>query len=76
MLDPNFLAQCALHNEAIRREASGCLLCYDRRPMLSREAWFLPAMGDLLIRFGHWLKDRPRRLESEPASLSTLTIIL
>jgi len=76
MLDPNLLARCALHSEAIRREANGRLLCYDRCSMLNRESWFLPALGDLLIRFGHWLKDRPRRLESEPASLSTLTIIL
>ncbi len=76
MLDPNFLARCALQEEAISREASGRWLCFDRCPTLNREAWFLPALGDLLIRLGQWLKDRPRRLESEPASLSTLTIIL
>lgn len=76
MLDPNFLARCALQKEDIRREANGRLLCFDRCPKLSREAWLLPALGDLFIRLGHWLKDRPRRLESEPASLSTLTIIL
>jgi hypothetical protein len=76
MLDPNLLARCALHTEAIRREANGRLLSFDRCPKLSREAWFLPALGDLLIQLGHWLKDRPRRLEAEPASLSTLTIIL
>ena len=77
MLDPNFLARCALQQELLRRPAAPWHLTHSyRQTGLSLASRALPALGDLLIRIGQRLKNAPRHLEAERASLSSLTIIL
>ena len=77
MLDPNFMARCALQQEYLRREAAlDTLLHSSRQPGLSLALRARAALGDLLINTGQRLKNPPRRLETEKASLSSLTIIL
>ena len=77
MYDLQFSDLCALHQEAIAQQAVMAQGLHGlHQPRLSLRQWALPALGDLLIRLGQRLKEAPRRLEAEPASLSSLTIIL
>ena len=77
MYDLQFSDLCALHQEAIARQAATARGLHSRRqPRLSLRTRLLSNLGDLLIRTGQRLKETPRRLEAEPASLSFLTIIL
>jgi hypothetical protein len=77
MLDPNFMARCALQQEFLRREAAlEHLLDSCHQPGLSLGLRVRSALGDLLINAGQRLKNAPRRLETEKASLSSMTIIL
>ena len=77
MYDLQFSDLCELHQEAVTQQAAAARQMHDlRHPSLSLRARLLPALGDLLIRLGQRLKETPRRLEAEPASLSFLTIIL
>jgi hypothetical protein len=77
MYDLNCSELSTLHQEAIRRDAAiACLLSGCRQSKLSLRTRLLPALGDLLIQTGQRLKEAPRRLETETASLSSLTILL
>ena len=72
MFDLDYLQMSSIHQETIRQQAAAARLLHGFR--LPRRS--LPALGDLLIRTGHRLKEAPRRLQAEPASLSSLTITL
>ena len=77
MLDPNFMARCALQQEHLRREAAlDHLLHSTPQPGLSLALRARSALGDLLINAGQRIKSAPRHLEGEKASLSSMTIIL
>lgn len=67
----------ALHLESIQKHAAAArLLRHCHLPKLSLATRIRQDLGDMLIRAGQQLKEAPRRLEAEPASLSSLTIIL
>lgn len=77
MLDPNFVTRCTLQQELLRRESALEHLLYStRQPKPSLSMRLCCALGDLLIHAGQRIKNAPRRLETEKASLSSLTIIL
>ena len=77
MLDPNFLARCALQQEHLRREAAlDHLLHSSPQTGPSLATRVRSALGDLLINAGQRIKSAPRHLEGEKASLSSMTIIL
>ena len=77
MFDLNSFQLNNLHLESIRKHlAAARLLRHCHLPKLSLVARIRLNLGDMLIRAGQRLKEAPRRLEAEPASLSSLTIIL
>jgi len=77
MQDPNFFELNSLHLESIQKYAAAArLLRHCHLPRLSLAARIRQNLGELLIQTGQRLKEAPRRLEAEPASLSSLTIIL
>ena len=77
MHDPNCFELNSLHLESIQKYAAAAhLLRHCHLPKLSLAARIRQNLGDMLIRAGQRLKEAPRRLEAEPASLSFLTIIL
>ncbi len=77
MFDLDCLQLSSIHQETIRQQAAGARLLHGcRLPRLSLVERTLPALGELLIRTGQRLKEAPRRLEAESASLASLTITL
>ena len=77
MFDLDYLQLSSIHQETIRQKAATARLLHGSRlPRRNLAERTLPALGDLLIRTGQRLKEAPRRLQAEPASLSSLTIIL
>ena len=77
MYNPSRFDLNSLHLESIQKHAAAArLLRYCRLPKLSLFARARQNLGELLIQTDQRLKEAPRRLEAEPASLSSLTIIL
>jgi hypothetical protein len=77
MFDLNSSQLNNLHLESIRKHlAAARLLRHSCLPKRSLVTHLRLQLGDMLIRAGQRLKEAPRRLEAEPASLSSLTIIL
>jgi hypothetical protein len=77
MFELDCLQLSSLHQESIRQQAAEArLLRCCSIPRLSLAERTLPALGDILIRTGQRLKEAPRRLEAESASLASLTITL
>jgi hypothetical protein len=77
MCDLSFSELTGLHLETIQKHAAAaCLLRHCHLPKLSLFARARQNLGELLIQTGQRLKEAPRHLEAEPASLSSLTIIL
>lgn len=77
MFDPNCCELNTLHLERIQKYAATArLLSHSSPPRPRLNIRLRTSLGDLLIRAGQRLKEAPRRLEAEPASFSSLTIIL
>jgi hypothetical protein len=77
MFDLNCSELNTLHLEPIQKYAAAArLLHHYRLPRPSLTIRLRTSLGNLLIRAGQRLKDVPRRLEAEPASISSWIIIL